>query len=315
MQKLINVIVGPTSTGKTSLSINLCRQFGGEIISADSRQVYKGMDIGTGKIPINSKIKVEKAQNHWVFDDIKVWGYDLASPDQYFSAHDFAKWALPKAQKLLGQGTNVFLVGGTGFFIDIFTGRVVPSQVKPDFNLRKKLENLSLSKLQKKLMSLNQNVYEKIDKNNPVRLIRAIEIETNKNQSPTLLPYLKNVKFNYIGLEGSREFLYGRADAWLEDIWQDGLLLETKQLILAGFAKTRALNGIVYKSAKEFLNSDQSPQEEQKAKQQAKYDLHAYIRRQQTYFKRNKDIKWFDIQNPDFAKDIVNYVSNHVESN
>ncbi|OGC47448.1 tRNA (adenosine(37)-N6)-dimethylallyltransferase MiaA [candidate division WWE3 bacterium RIFCSPHIGHO2_01_FULL_42_13] len=287
----IFVILGPTSSGKTSTALDLCKRSNGEIISTDSRQIYKGMDIGTGKTPINTKIKVEKGKNHWVLDGIKVWGYDLINPDEYFSAYDFAKWALPKAQELLEQGKAVYLVGGTGFFIDMFTGRAKPSRVKPDFNLRNKLEKLSLSELQKKLMSLNPEAYEKIDKNNHVRLIRAIEIETGKNHSPTPLPYLQNVKFEYTGLDVSREVLYERADVWLDSIWQNGLLPETQNLISAGFGETRPLNGIVYKSTKAFLVGQLS---EDEAKQQAKFDLHAYIRRQQTYFKKNKDIKWLN---------------------
>ncbi len=287
----IFVILGPTSSGKTSTALDLCKRFNGEIISSDSRQIYKGMDIGTGKTPINTKIKVEKGESRWVLDGIKVWGYDLINPDEYFSAYDFAKWALPKAQELLGQGKAVYLVGGTGFFIDMFTGRVKPSQVKPDFNLRNKLEKLSLPKLQKKLTSLNLEAYEKIDKNNHVRLIRAIEIETGKNHSPTPLPYLQNVKFEYTGLDASREVLYKRVDDWLDSIWQNGLLPETQNLISAGFGETRPLNGIVYKSAKVFLAGQLS---EDEARQQAKFDLHSYIRRQQTYFKKNKDIKWLN---------------------
>lgn len=287
----INVIVGPTSSGKTSLAVRLCKKFGGQIISADSRQVYKHMDIGTGKIPINNDIKVKRGPEVWEFDGIKVWGYDLVKPNKYFSSYDFNMWALPKARNLLEEDKNVFLVGGTGFYIDMFTRRVEPSRIPPDFDLRKKLKKMSLSQLRKKLTSLNLEVFNKIDRNNPVRLIRAIEKELTEKKSPPL-PYLQNVAFNYVGLQSSNEVLYDRADGWVEEIWENGLTTETKNLIDLGYKNTRPLQGLVYKSVVDFLDEKMA---EKQAIQRIKFDLHSYIRRQKTYFNKNKGIKWFDI--------------------
>lgn len=303
----VTVILGPTSSGKTSLALKLCKKFDGAIVSADSRQVIKGMDIGTGKVPISSSNEIKNYVNYWTFDDVVVWGYDLAAPDEYFSAHDYALWALPKIRELLEEGKNVFLVGGTGFFIDFVTGRVMPSEVPPNFQLRNELENLNLEQLQERLMSLNLDVFEKIDKNNPVRLIRAIEIETSEKVSPTPLPYLKDVEFELIGLTGSREFLYERADKWLDSVWEQGLVEETKRLIAEGFADTKPLNGLIYKSVREFLEGGL---DEKEAKEKAKNDIHAYIRRQQTYFKKIPGVEWFDIENSDFAEQIEKVVYN-----
>jgi tRNA dimethylallyltransferase len=154
-------------------------------------------------------------------------------------------------------------------------------------------------------MSLNPDVFEKIDKKNPVRLIRAIEVEISELPSPTPLPYLEDVEFKFVGLTGSREFLYSRVDAWLGAIWENGLIEETKKLISSGFENTRPLNGLVYKSVKAFIAEELS---EEEAKEQIKGTLHAYIRRQQTYFKKNKDIKWFDIENSTFAEQIEDHV-------
>ncbi len=306
----VHIILGSTSSGKTSLALQLCKEFGGEIVSVDSRQIYKGMNVGTGKVPVtkNSNFKIQKNDDFWTINDVKIWGYDLINPDEYFSAYDFAKWALEKTENLLKEGKKVFLVGGTGFFIDFLTGRSKPAQVLPDFNLRNSLENLSLEELQKTLMSLNLEVFERVDKQNPARLIRAIEIEKGKHHSPTPLPYLKNVTFDFIGLTASREILYQRADNWLDEIWHaspENLITETKSLILAGYADARPLNGIIYKSAKAFINTELR---EQDAKQQAKFSLHAYIRRQQTYFKKNKEINWFDITDPSFVQNVINHV-------
>lgn len=291
MSKNIYVILGPTSTGKTSLALDLCEKFDGEIISADSRQVVKYMDIGTGKAPIGKNIKVEKNENFWKLDGRNVWGYDLFSPADYFSGYDFAKFGLKKARELAKKGKTVFLVGGTGFYIDLFTGRSKPSSKKPDFDLRNELEKLDLPQLQEKLMSLNKDDYLQVDKNNPTRLIRAIEKHLSQKKADPL-PYLTDVKYIYWGLKAKNQFLYSKADNWLEKIWDEGLVDEVKKLLDMGFGTSPKLKGLIYKSVVSFLGNELS---EEEAKQRAKYDLHAYIRRQLTYFKKNKEITWFDI--------------------
>jgi len=298
--KTIFVILGPTSTGKTSLAVELCKRFSGQIISADSRQIYRKMDIGTGKIPFTTNVTAQNFKNYWTLDDIVVWGYDLANPDEYFSAYDWASYALPKAKEILESGKTAFLVGGTGFYIDIFTARQKPAQIKPDFNLRKELELENLENLQKQLTSLNQKVFDSIDNKNPARLIRAIEIELGK-KSATPLPYLENVNFEFIGLTADRLVLNERADKWLETIWENGLLPETESLIDAGYASARPLNSLIYKSAK---TGD---------KDQARIDLHHYIKRQLTYFKKNPSTTWFNITDPNFATAVSNNVQSKVD--
>ena len=141
--KKVFVILGPTSSGKTSLSLKLAKKMNGEIISADSRQIYKTMDIGTGKLPINANVKIVRDVDKWIIDGINVWGYDLVTPDAFFSAYDFAKFALPKISRGNPENKTMFVVGGTGFYIDILTGRVKPSNVMPDLELRATLETLS----------------------------------------------------------------------------------------------------------------------------------------------------------------------------
>lgn len=302
----VNIFVGPTASGKTSLVLNLCKKFCGEIISADSRQIYKGMDVGTGKVPVKSDFNVQNFVNYWTFDDVVIWGYDLVNPDEYFSAYDFARFALPKAKEILERGRKVFLVGGTGFYVDIITKRKLPADVKPDFELREALETTPTKNLLEWLMSLNPDKGATIDQNNRARIIRALEIElAEEKKKNTPLPFLENTKFNFIGLTGSRDLLYSRADVWLDDVWGGGLIEETESLIAAGYGETRPLNGLVYKSVKAFIEDKVS---EEETKQRAKYDLHAYIRRQQTYFKKNKDIKWFDIEKPSFAERIADHV-------
>jgi tRNA dimethylallyltransferase len=291
--KKVPIILGPTSSGKTTLALNMCKQIGeSSIISADSRQVFKHMDIGTGKQPINSKFSIEKKNYHWKFDETNIWGYDLTTPKKYFSGVDFADFALVKARELHKKEKTTFVVGGTGFYIDIFTGKTKPSKVILDQKYRKKLENATLNDLKKKLMSLNEVTYKKTDLHNKIRIIRAIERESLQKKRTTPLPYLKDVKFVYFGLNGPREFLYERVDNWLETIWKNGLLEEIETFKSLGFDSSEKLKGLVYRSAISYLQNELS---EKDAMQEAKYDLHAYIRRQLTWFRRYKDITWFDI--------------------
>jgi len=299
----VYIILGPTSSGKTSLALKLANDFNGEIISVDSRQMYTYMDIGTGKLPIKSDIKIEKQSSHWIMNGIPVWGYDLVAPDKFFSAYDFSVFALEKAKDLLDMGKNVFLVGGTGFYIDIFTNRVTPSNTEPDFELRSNLEKLSLRELQKKAEALS---IIHIDINNPVRLIRSIEnsIGNKKNLNP--LPYLEDVEFIYIGLIAPNSYLYERADLWVDTIWKNGLVNEVKNLLSLGFGNSLKLQGLVYKTVISFLSGEV---DQPTAMQLIKYDIHAYIRRQLTYFKRNKSICWFDISTGDYIQNVYNLVN------
>lgn len=297
-------IVGPTSTGKTSLALDLCKKFNGEIISADSRQIYKYMDVGTGKLPLGGFTSVEKGNGFWILDDVKIWGYDLVLPDQYFSSFDYAKYALEKSVEILSRGKTVFLTGGTGFYVDAVTGKIeLNSNVSPDFRLRSKLQKMDLEELQKLLTSLNLEAFEKIDKNNPVRLIRAIEKEKSKKNFVTSLPRLKN-PFIYIGLTGPREVLYNRSDCWVEAIWGAGLIPEIQNLLQKNYGSCPSLKGLVYKTAVDCLRKELT---EDKAVERTKYDVHAYIRRQQTWFKRNLDIEWFDISVDSYKENVYNH--------
>lgn len=303
MNKLI-VLVGPTSSGKTSLAVELCKQLDREIISADSRQIYKEMDIGTGKVPVNSNSVVEKKEDHWILDDVVTWGYDLVNLNDYFTAYDYALWAISKVKEA-EQSKLPILVGGTGFYVDVITGRKTVAGAKPDHKLRESLETTPTKNLVTWLTSLNPKVSERIDLSNRVRVIRALEVELAKEKNSTPLPRLKNTEFIQIGLTAPNKFLYERVDKWLDIIWQNGLIEETKYL-MQKYPNSRLLHGLVYKSAVSFINGET----EEEAIQRAKFDLHSYIRRQLTWFRANKDINWFDITDPSFGKK----VSYHVES-
>ena len=311
MSKVFNIfiIVGPTSSGKTSLALDLCDKFDGEIISADSRQVCKFMDIGTGKVPIKTDVNLNKFSNHWRLNNVKIWGYDLVNPDQFFSGYDFANYSLKKAKEILKKGKVVFLVGGTGFYIDLFTGTIKPASVLPDLNLRDSLERLSLSNLQNRLKKLNYKVFQNIDQKNKVRLIRAIEKELSGNVREEQLPYIENVRFTYIGLTADRKYLYTRVDNWVDEIWENGLIDEVKSLIEMGYGNSPKVKGIVYKEVFDYIQGNLNRSE---AVQKTKFNLHSYIRRQQTWFKRNNSIEWFDISKDDFREIIYNRIKENL---
>lgn len=306
----IPVLVGPTSSGKTSLAVSLARKFGGEIISADSRQIFKQMNIGTGKVPVEGSLSVQNFVTYWTLEDVIVHGYDLINPDEFFSVFDYGLWATKKIAEI--ENKRVFVVGGTGFYIDALTGRSSVSNVAPNLAVRSELENLSIEELGLMLQAKNNVLYDSIDKKNKRRLVRALEIElnsspTNSAATKSLEISSKGNEFFYIGLTAPREILYSRVDAWVDCIWQNGLIEETQSLITLGYEDSRPMNGIVYKTVKAFLAMQIS---ESECVERIKFDLHSYIRRQQTWFKRNEQIHWFDISDTNFTK----MVFNHVES-
>ena len=308
----IYIILGPTSSGKTSLALKLCEKFNGEIISADSRQICKYMDIGTGKVPLDTKVKIKKGLNYWELNGKKIWGYDLINPDQYFSGYDFAIFALEKAREIIENGKNVFLVGGTGFYIDIFTGRIKLTQISPDLKLRKSLESLSLGVLQNKLREIDNEMFESIDKLNKVRLVRALEkkLSTNEDNDKKRLSYFDFHPI-YIGLTSSRDVIYERVDKWVEKIWDLGLLDEVMDLRKKSYGETHRVKGLIYGTAGEFLDGKLT---KKNAIERTKFDVHSYVRRQQTWFKRNPDIEWFDISRDDFEEIIYNRIKENIKN-
>lgn len=306
--KKVFIICGPTSTGKTSLAIELAKANNGEIISFDSRQVYKHMDVGTGKLPVNSDLQVIKGEQKWNLDGVNVWGYDLVTPDKNFSAYDYAMFALPKARQILDAGKNLFLVGGTGFYIDTLTGKIKLSEVDSNWNERKRLQNMHVRDLYRMLESLDPKAVSSIDAKNKIRLVRAIEIARNlaKVKRPLRMPYLEEVSFVKIGLKDENAEMFERADTWLETVWSP-LKTEVDALMNSDFKSSDKLKGLVYKEMLGFLKKELG---EKEAKQLAKFSLHAYIRRQLTWFKKDESIEWFDTKSKDLiAQKVYNLIN------
>ena len=166
----IIVILGPTASGKTALSITLAKRFNGEIISTDSRQVYKGLNIGSGKI---TKKEMKGIPHHLL---------DVANPKRKFTVAQFQTLALKKIQEIQNKGKIPFLVGGTGFYIQSVVDGIAIPEVKPNWKLRKKLDKKSVKELFLMLKKLDPRRAKNIDPKNPHRIIRAIEIVLSTNK-------------------------------------------------------------------------------------------------------------------------------------
>jgi len=303
MQKAI-VILGPTSTGKTSLAIKIAKEINGAIISVDSRQVYKYMDIGTGKVPVNTDFQITKGKDKWLIDGIEIFLYYLIYPNEDFNVSTFVKIAKEKINQVLRDKNIPIIVGGTGFYIDILLSEQKVFPVAPDIMLREQLESLSLSQLQQTLLDLDKDKYEGIDIQNPVRLIRAIEIVKSGKSDESI--GLVDFQFLKIGLTTDRDELFARADKWVDEVLQHGLIQEVKDLLSRGYEKTQPMQGMIYKTVNAYINGEIILEEYLEVK--IKFELHNYIRRQQTYFKKDKSINWFDIKNNTFDQSVLKQV-------
>ncbi len=313
MSKLI-VICGPTSTGKTSLAIKLCKKYNGEIVSADSRQVFKYMDIGTGKKPAISRMKGTVPFN--TVGGVYIHLYDVVEPDRKFSVARFKDAATKEIESICRRQKTPFLVGGTGFYIAAVLEETQISRVKPDWQLRRDLEKLPAEELFEKLQKLDPERAKTVDPKNPRRLVRAIEVAAADSSEPRsdggirarLFP--SSAEVLKIGLTAPREILYHRADAWTERIVNNGLLEEVQDLINRGYRDAEPLKGIIYQTVVDHLDGKVTKEE---MLQKIKFDLHGYIRRQLTWFRRDKEIRWFDLTESDFEKKVEKMVKSYLK--
>ncbi|MEK7595080.1 MAG: tRNA (adenosine(37)-N6)-dimethylallyltransferase MiaA [Patescibacteria group bacterium] len=308
------LLLGPTGTGKTSLALRLCKEFEGLIVSVDSRQVYKHMDVGTGKIRDNN-VRIQKGNGWWKVNNLKIYGFDIITPDTTFSSFDFLKYV--SSLNLVKFNKPVFFVGGTGFYFDCLLGNVRLSGVEKNTKLRLDLEKQNREELNAKLKEIDPIRAGSIDSKNKVRLIRAIEISIGRNTSPkevreqfSLLTYLIAQDPLLLGLTGHRALLYQRADAWVDSIFDTSLMEEVTMLEQLGFGQSLPVRGLIYKSAISFVKGELSKKH---AVERAKFDLHAYIRRQQTYFGKMKGINWLDISENGFDNKISTLVQSYLD--
>jgi len=287
-QKLI-VILGPTAAGKSTLAIRLAGVWGGEIISADSRQVYKGLNLGTGKV---TKKEMKGVPHHLL---------DVTLPKRRFTVTQYKSLAIKAINKIYRKNKIPFLVGGTGFYIQAVIDDLIFPSVKPDWNLRKKLAKKSTKKLYQILKKLDSQRAKTIDKNNPRRLIRAIEIVKKSKRPVPLLQKKSPFDVLIIGLKKSPTELKKLIKKRLLKRLKQGMVAEVKKLKKSGLSWQHLDDlGLEYRYIARYLQKKISYQEminllEQKIKK--------FSRCQMTWFKRDKRIKW--IKNFTEAKRLI----------
>jgi len=287
-QKIV-VIVGPTASGKSDLGIFLAQKFGGEIISADSRQVYQGMDIGTGKITKKEQLLVK---HHLL---------DVANPKRVFTVSDFKKLGQKAINDVRRRYKVPFVVGGTGFYIDTLVKDSSLPEVPPDKKLRAKLAKQSAERLFSDLLALDPRRAKTIDPKNKIRLIRALEIIKTTGKPVPALKESPKYKILYIGIKPSKSTLENRIKLRLEKRLRAGMIKEVKNLLKSGVSRKRLHDfGLEYHWVGDYLNNKITRQEMEAGLLR---DIIKYSKRQMTWFKRNKKIHW--IKNQKEAEKLV----------
>lgn len=277
--KIAYVIVGPTASGKSAYAIQLAKKIDGEVISADSRQVYKGMDIGTGKV---TKKEMGSIPHHLL---------SIASPKKQYSVEQYKKEAARILQDILARGKTPIICGGTGFYIDALVHGTTLPTVAPNTQLRAKLSGMRTEKLFALLTKKDPARAQTIDAKNPRRLIRALEIVEALGRVPTQEKNpLPDVQFKWIGLDALDAVLKKKIHIRLLERVRQGMLAEVKKLHTQGVSWKRLENfGLEYKWLARYLQGKINKEE---MLEKLEMDIWHYAKRQRTWFKRNKNIRW-----------------------
>jgi tRNA dimethylallyltransferase len=303
MGKLL-VVCGPTATGKTALAISLARSFNGEIVSADSKQIYKGLDIGTGK----DVSPDAKRQGYYQFQKVKIWGYDLVNPKSHYSVAEYLRFARIAIRDIGKLGKLPILVGGTGLYIKAVVDGIATARIPRKEALRTNLENKSVDELFEILAQLDAVKAGSLnisDRKNPRRLIRAIEIGTWKlearGRAVEKTPKIQD-KILFIGLTLPREKLLERIKSRVDARIKAGIIREIKALLEKGVDwNDQAMSSLGYRQWKKFFDGEETRAE---ASQRWKAEESKYAKRQMTWFKKDKRINWFDVSSSGWQKKV-----------
>lgn len=284
----IIVICGPTASGKTSLSIELAKKINGEIISADSMQIYKDMNIGTAKPTI------EEMQG------IKHYLLDFVSPDERYSVADYTKDAKKAIEEILKKGKTPIIVGGTGLYIDSLIYGIEYQEIQFDEKYRKELEikadQNGLQELFEEAKKIDPKAVEKISPNDKKRILRILEIYNATGKTKTeqnIESRQKEVEYDYhvYALNWDRQVLYDRINKRVDIMIQNGLIQEVKNILKKYNKFPTAMQGLGYKEVVAYLNGEYT---EEEMIEKIKMESRRYAKRQLTWFRKNKQTIWLD---------------------
>ncbi|MEQ2400185.1 tRNA (adenosine(37)-N6)-dimethylallyltransferase MiaA [Peptoniphilus hominis (ex Hitch et al. 2025)] len=297
MENLV-IITGPTGIGKTELSLELAKKYKGEIISSDSMQIYKKLNIGTAKIDLNKT----SIPHHMV---------DIIEPSDNFTVADFKNSAKKIITDINNRGGLPFLVGGTGLYINSLVYNLDFTETEPDYEyrdeLREILEEEGSEFLYEKLQDQDRDMAEKIHKNNGQRIIRALEIlKSGNKKGDNFREENKDYNLIYIGFNMDRAKLYEKINQRVDKMIDLGLVDEVKNLLDEGLDKnSQSLKAIGYKEVISYLDGEIDFDE---MVDLIKKNSRHYAKRQLTWFRRDKRIKWFDRESDTLLSDIENYI-------
>jgi tRNA dimethylallyltransferase len=277
------VILGPTTSGKSSLGIALAQRWRGEVVSADSRQVYRGLDIGTAKVTPAERALVP---HHLL---------DVVDPQEVYTVSHFQNDAIEAINTILARGNLPLLVGGSPHYIQAIADHLDMPHIPPQLELRAQLASRPLATLLTQLEDLDPQSAATIDRQNPRRVIRALEVciasgKPFSQQRGVTDPLYRCL---LLGIQWPREILYKRIDMRVDERMQQGMVQETRNLLMQGISHERleAL-GLEYRMTSLLLQGKFSNEDEMT--QRLKYACHDFARRQLTWFRRDKRILWID---------------------
>lgn len=282
------VICGPTASGKTNLSIQLAKQIDGEIISCDSMQIYKDMNIGTAKPTKQEMQNIE----HYLLDFIE--------PNQRYSVADFKTDAQNAIEKILQKGKVPIVVGGTGLYVDSLVQNIHYPTIEIDLNYRKqleeKIEKEGLEVLYNEAKQIDEKAMQIISKNDQKRIMRVLEIFHQTGKTKTQLEEesrLEPAPYEYIvfAIDMQREKLYERINKRVDIMLEQGLIEEVKNLVEKYQEFPTAMQGLGYKEVVSYLNQQLTKEE---MIEKIKMETRRYAKRQLTWFRKNKDITWIN---------------------
>lgn len=300
------ILTGPTAVGKTDLSIQLAKAIDAEIVSADSMQIYKYMDIGSAKVTEEEMQGVK----HYLVDEIE--------PDMPFSVSEYKRMAEEYIDEISSRGKNVIVTGGTGLYLNslIYNMDFGKSDANQELReeLNKELEENGPAYMYEKLVSLDKDAAERIHPNNTKRVIRAIEVAMSGEK---MNDFSKDLRYNekyrpiIIVLNRDRQALYDRINLRVDIMLKNGLIEEVKGLLEKGYTKDMiSMQGIGYKEIIKYFDGEYTLDE---AIEIIKRDSRRYAKRQLTWFRRYEDAKWFEIDKFDSAEELKDAVVSYVK--